>query len=86
MIAADLKKSKTKDKIDRIFQETSIELGNLEERDRFIAGISLYAGDGRKGVFSPVEFTNTDPDIISFMMSWFRNFCNIPEEKLRGAL
>lgn len=59
------------------------EVGKLSKRDRFLAGIALYAGEGGK---TRIGFANTDPKIINFMMSWFREFCITPESKFRGAI
>lgn len=59
------------------------EIGSLSKRDRFITGISLYAGEGGK---KKIEFANSDPRLIKFMMGWFREFCSIPEDKFRGAI
>ncbi len=61
------------------------EVGRLAKRDRFIAGISLYAGEGDKGD-KIVGFSNSNPRIIAFMMKWFREFCDVAEEKFRGAI
>jgi len=61
------------------------EIGRLSKRDRFIIGIGLYSAEGTKGD-RYCAFANSDPKLISFMCSWFREFCKIPENKLRGAL
>jgi len=61
------------------------DVGKLNKRDRFIAGICLYAGEGgKKG--KHISFANTDPAMIRFMVKWFKEFCEIPESKLRAAL
>jgi len=44
-------------------------IGFLSKRDFFIAGAALYLGDGSKGD-SEVGFSNANPEIIRFMMSW----------------
>lgn len=59
------------------------EVGRLSRRERFIAGISLYAGEGDKGDKS-VGFSNSSPQIIAFMMKWFRDFCQVPMGRFRG--
>ena len=45
----------------------------------------LYAGEGAKGDGKGV-FANSDPRIIKFMMRWFKEFCNLPISKFRGAI
>lgn len=66
----------------RIGRET---VGKLSRRDAFVIGIALYAAEGgKKG--KHISFANTDPEIIKFMMEWFRTFCRIPDDKFRGAI
>jgi hypothetical protein len=50
-----------------------------------LIGISLYVAEGAKGDKS-VDFANSDPKLIVFMMGWFREFCKVSEEKFRGAI
>jgi hypothetical protein len=61
------------------------EIGLMSRRDRFIAGVALYLGDGLKGDKS-VGFSNSNPKIIALMMSWLRGFCGVPEDKFRGQI
>ncbi len=61
------------------------EVGKVNKRDRFIAGIALYMADGSKAG-SSVEFTNSDPKMIKFMTNWFREFCQVDTKQLRGSL
>ncbi len=68
-----------------IYKKSREEIGNLNKRDRFIAGITLYSGEGYKSDKS-IGFINSDPDVISFMMAWFREFCRISESKFRGQI
>lgn len=61
------------------------EVGKLSKRDRFIIGIALYSGEGTKGDRN-CGFANSDPRLIKFMISWFKEFCKVPNSKLRGSL
>jgi len=69
----------------RVIEEGIKEVGELNKRDRFVAGVALYLGDGYKNDKS-VGFSNANPEIIRFMMSWFRKFGKVPEEKFRGQI
>lgn len=71
--------------IREMFQEGKKEVGSMSKRDVFIAGIALYLGEGYKTDKS-IGFANSDPKIIEFMMSWFRNFCDIDEAKFTGQI
>lgn len=61
------------------------EVGLLSKRDRFIVGLALYAAEGTKKDRA-CSFSNSDPSLIKFMANWFREFCQVPEYKLRGAI
>lgn len=61
------------------------EVGLMNKRDRFIAGIALYLGDGYKSD-KGVGFSNSSSQVIAFMMRWFREFSQVPEEKFRGQI
>ncbi|MCK9446073.1 hypothetical protein M0Q50_04185 [bacterium] len=61
------------------------EIGMLANRERFLIGVSMYAGEGGK-TDRDISFVNSDAKLIKFMMGWFRNFCSVPETKFRGSL
>ena len=52
----------------------------------FLAGLFLYWAEGDKNKNERVKFTNSDEDMIRFMMKWFREECHVPESKFRIAL
>lgn len=85
IIAAINKRRRRTELREKLLEEASIEIGKLNRRDIFLLGISLYVGEGYKKE-SSIGFTNSDPKLINFMMNWFRNICQIPEEKFRGAI
>jgi hypothetical protein len=60
-------------------------IGDLSERDLFVAGIALYAGEGAK-TGSSVLFANTDPCMILLFVTWLRHFFPIDESRLRIRL
>ncbi|MBI4226365.1 hypothetical protein HY612_04595 [Candidatus Roizmanbacteria bacterium] len=84
-IAAENKKRKRFLRTKEIFEKSKYELGKLNKRDRFIAGIAFYAGEGDK-TDGKGGFANADPKIIKFMVKWFKEFCAIPLSKFRGAI
>jgi len=51
----------------------------------FLTGVALYAAEGTKKD-KACCFANSDPNLIKFMTGWFRRFCKVHEEKLRGAI
>lgn len=61
------------------------EINLLSKRDFLIAGIMLYWAEGRKGG-SEVQISNADPLLIQFMMSWFRTFMPISEDRFVASI
>lgn len=85
LVAAENKRNKRIEKTNKIFILAKSDLGLVNKRDRFIAGIALYAGEGDKSD-GKGAFTNSRPDYIKFMMGWFKEFCAIPKSSFRGAI
>lgn len=75
----------------RIFQESQLlkkgveDIGKMSQRDKFITGIALYQGEGSK-TNNAIEFTNSDPETINFMVNWICQFCDIQRQKLKFNL
>jgi hypothetical protein len=61
------------------------EVQKLTKREQFIVGVALYCAEGTK-FDGKCEFTNANPKLIVFMMEWFKSFCKVPLDKLRGAI
>ena len=49
-----------------------------------IAGIMLYWAEGNKT--ERVGITNSDAELVKFMMRWFREVCHVPEKKFKAYL
>ena len=62
------------------------EFPRLLKNPLFISGLCLYWAEGDKHKQERVKFTNSDEKMISLMMKWFREVCDVPEEKFRIAL
>ena len=69
----------------RMLEESKREVGEISKRERFMFGLDLYVGDEEKGDRG-VGFVNSRPEIISFMMKWFRDFCGVEESRFRGRI
>lgn len=55
------------------------DVGNLDKRDLFIAGLALYWGEGYKKGNEEVGFTNNDPKAIKLMLHWFKRIYKIKD-------
>jgi predicted transcriptional regulator len=85
-IIAAINKTKIREDITKVLTgEGKKEVGKISRRDRFIAGVVLYFAEGEKSG-EHINFSNSDPRAIKFMVDWFREFCKIPEEKFRCSL
>lgn len=85
IIGAKRQQAKRIREIKKLFKEGKKEVGRISKRDRFIAGISLYIAEGTKAD-KAVNFSNSDPKLVKFMSNWFQEFCQIPKERVRGAI
>lgn len=85
LVAANNKRIRRIQAWEITIKETKKELGAPSKRDRFIAGLALYAGEGYK-TNGQCGLANADPSIILFMKDWFIEFCETPLEKFRGAV
>lgn len=85
LIGAKRQQAKRINQIKKLLEDGKKEVGLLSKRDRFIAGICLYAAEGAKRD-KYCSFSNSDPKLIKFMAKWFREFFQIPEIKFRGSI
>ncbi|HNY35990.1 MAG TPA: hypothetical protein PLD14_01640 [Candidatus Pacearchaeota archaeon] len=85
IIAAQNKIRKRELITQKLKEEGFKEIGMLTDRQRFLVGVSIYAGEGGK-TDRDISFVNSDPKLIKFMMNWFSDFCNVPFDKFRGSL
>jgi len=85
-IIAAMNKIKARENLTRqLIDKGKKEIKKISKRDKFIAGIALYYGEGGK-TDGEVSFTNSDPYAIKFMINWLRIFCRAPQDRLRGSL
>ena len=58
------------------------EIGNISEKEFFVAGIAMYWSEGYTApVNYEVGFTNSDPRMILFMLEWFKKCCEISNDR-----
>ena len=70
--------------IEAIRTRARAEVIERQEDGLWIAGLMLYWAEGAKTY--KVALTNSDPAIIRFMIRWFRDVCQVPNEKFRCYL
>jgi len=75
-------------RLQRIVDGKSDGLGRLKaltKRDLLIAGLALYWGEGSKKN-RRVKFVNSDPEVIKFIMRWFREVWKISEDRFAPSV
>ncbi len=56
----------------------------LSKQELLLVGAALYWGEGGKTNKGMARISNSDPDVIRFMMRFFREIFNVPPKKFRG--
>ena len=85
-IVAAMNKIKDREELTQKLKEEGIkEVGKLSKRNKFIAGVVMYFAEGGK-TDKNVQFSNSDPRAIKFIVEWLKEFCKVPKEKFRGSL
>jgi hypothetical protein len=81
------------DKISRLNNEKELlqngiaRVGNLSNRDLFIAGIALYWGEGFKNKHEHrLGFCNSDPKMIIFYIKWLEKSFEVKKDKIIARL
>jgi len=58
------------------------EIGSLDRRDLFISGIAMYWSEGYTySGGEQVGFTNSDPKMILLILRWFKEICQVPDDR-----
>lgn len=71
--------------IARLKEQGRALFAQLSDREFFVAGVALYAGEGAKSD-GDVLFANSDPRMILFFCTWLRRFFEVEEARLRLRL
>jgi hypothetical protein len=67
-------------------EEAKQELGKLKYNPLFIAGMMLYWGEGSRSGFQGAKLSNSDPAMIKLYVSFLREACGIPMERIKAHL
>ena len=81
--AAKIKKEEKLIEIRGIRESGRKEVGVLSKRDLFIAGLALYWGEGGKKGKAGVEFTNSEPASIVFIIQWLKRMYDVSKRDLK---
>jgi hypothetical protein len=67
-------------------KQAQAELQKYSYDPLFVSGVVAYWGEGDKTTPSIVRLANTDPQMITLFIQFLFTYCDVPEEKIRGAL
>lgn len=85
MIGAKRQQDERVERSRLLFEKGVSKVDKLSKRDRFIAGIGFYIGDGGKGD-KRFAFANSDPKTIKFMSEWLTKFYDVSPNKMAGQI
>ncbi len=70
------------EEVARLRKEGLTEIGKLNKRDLLIGGIAMYWSEGYTySGGEQVGFTNSDPKMILYMLKWFKEICQVPDNR-----
>jgi len=82
--SAQAKKQRRIGLTEKIVADSKKEVSILLKNPLFLSGLMLYWAEGDKAEkWEMVKFSNSDPMMIKIMMRWFREACEVREEKFR---
>ncbi|RJQ38379.1 hypothetical protein C4559_01130 [Candidatus Microgenomates bacterium] len=81
--SALLQKEKWLETMEEAKEKGVQKLKNLTDRELLIAGLALYWGEGSKKS-RQVEFCNSDPKMIQFLMIWLKKCFDIQISEIKG--
>ncbi|MCX6719820.1 MAG: hypothetical protein NTV36_01805 [Candidatus Staskawiczbacteria bacterium] len=59
---------------------------DLSKKELMLVGTALYWAEGFKKTRWILAFSNSDPLMVRVIMKFFRETCDVPEEKIRGSV
>ncbi len=83
LIAAEKLRKRRIEQTKRLLNEGVKEIHRLTPRELFLVGVALYWAEGYRKGNEEFGFTNSDPRMITLMIRWLQEACDIPKERLR---
>ncbi len=78
------------EKTDKIYRESSAQIGTISIRELWLLGIALYWAEGSKAkehnVSQGVVFSNSDPMMIRLFLDWLRKCVGINDAEILYSL
>lgn len=81
----DTMRRKKQMRLDSVYKNVQKQIGLLNKREKMIAGLFLYWGEGLKAHDSTTSLANTDPRMILFFVKWLE-LLGVPRTKMKIKL
>lgn len=81
----ETKRIKREDRLSLVYKKVSDDLGELTDREFFVAGLFLYWAEGGKTTPYSISLSNTDPSMIRYYLKWL-NKLQVPKDKVKIRL
>lgn len=78
-------KKKRDARLSSVLLKVAREVGKLNQRELFLAGLFLYWGEGGKTQKYSITFTNTNPAMLKFFVRWAESL-GVSRKKLKAKL
>ncbi len=70
----------------RMQDEEAKKVPRVSKKELWLLGTALYWAEGSKRERWQARFTNSDPEMIKFIMRYFREICGVEEDKFKLTL
>ena len=67
-----------------IIDAAKLQIPTISRQELLLIGAALYWGEGGKTNKGMARLSNSDPNVIRFMMKFFREVFDVPQKKFRG--
>lgn len=78
------RKTNRQNRLNILYEALKKDILPLSEKEIFIAGLFLYLGEG--GKTKRVIVSNTDPNIVKFVLYWYTKLLKIPKHSIKIGL
>lgn len=76
------KRRHREERLSRVFEKVSKDIGSFSKRELFLAGLFLYWGEGGKTRNCTTVLTNTNPRMVKFFVKWLSLF-GVKKDRLK---
>lgn len=81
-----IKRLKKLKRLEETFKNEKSLLSNLTGREKYLLGLFLYWGEGKKGTHGTIGLNNTDPLLVKFFLVWMVEVLGIPKNRIKVAI